>query len=1344
MNVRATRIDGSLYGRMHIQGLELRDPRGVFAEVPDLTLDWRPLAYVGGKVDIRELSAPTIRVLRRPELNQTKPRDPHAPLLPDIDVSVRKLHIGQLILEAPVTGRRHITGLDAAADLADGRVQLTANAAARIAPGVAGGDRLTLRVDAVPKDNRLLVDARLSAPAGGLVDSYAKLGKPLALSLGGKGDWANWSGTAAARLGNAPIADLAVTAHSGTFRIAGEARPALILAGPAAQLTQPAVRIDGTATLGDRRADTRVTAQSDAFSLAVDGLIDLGRNRFSSLKLDARLLKPGAIAANLSGRDVALALTLDGPFANPTIAYRASAARIAFGETVLQGLDASGKATVNAEHILIPIAATARRVTGIKAIQGGLLDNLKLNGSLAVSGGRIMSDNLRLRSNGLNATAIIVADPAKGVYTGALKGRINGYEFPGVGRFDLVTDARLFSGRTGGFGIRGSVRAASRRLDNATLRDLLGGAGILNADIAMDEKGVITLGRLTLASPKFRIAGATARYQPNGRIALNLKGDSTAYGPFTVVASGTAQRPNVRLVAAKPGLGADLRDLQIELVGTGAGYQVQARAGSAYGPLEADLLVHGVGKPPLAVDIRKATFAGVTARGTVTQSIAGPFVGGLDIDGSGLKGTVRLAAQGKVQRADADIGISNANFPSRPPVTVGAGVVKAAIVLFPGAPSITADARVVNLRQGATSIAAAQARVRYQNGDGQVALTAKGRSGAPFEIAAQAELTSTRIRANVKGLVNGIALRLAAPAEILKTADGWRLPGTTVVLPKGEVQLNGQTGVRTELHASLHNVDLSILRPVAPNFAVEGQASGMLDVSLPPGKGAVPTVQARMDIARLTRTGIATAPAPVDVAMSANLSAANGAETRAVIRRGGNIVGRLDAKLAPIGPGSTPWMGRLMAAPLSGGVRYNGPSELLWALSGVTGQELSGPIAIAADFGGRMQRPALTGVVRTNALRYENQAYGTVISNITLQARFDSSRLQIENMTGRAGSGSLTARGFVGLDAESGFPLDIQVSLDRAQLARSSALDATVSGTLAVLNNKTDGALIRGDLLIPQARYQIIREASADVPDLTGVRRKGAPPPSAEPPKTSGPPTAWRLDVRVRADNRIFVGGMGLEAEWRTDLRVSGMANAPVVLGDIRLVRGTYSFAGRQFDLSRGIITFDGLQTSNPQLDIVADTTLEGITASINIGGRAQTPQISFTSTPALAQDEVLARLLFGESVGNLSATQGIQLAAALNSLRGGGGGLNPLGKLRSATGVDRLRVLSSDQAAGRSTSLAAGKYITNNIYIEIITDARGFTATQLEIALSKSLSFLSQTGSFGGSHFSVRYGRNW
>lgn len=114
-------------------------------------------------------------------------------------------------------------------------------------------------------------------------------------------------------------------------------------------------------------------------------------------------------------------------------------------------------------------------------------------------------------------------------------------------------------------------------------------------------------------------------------------------------------------------------------------------------------------------------------------------------------------------------------------------------------------------------------------------------------------------------------------------------------------------------------------------------------------------------------------------------------------------------------------------------------------------------------------------------------------------------------------------------------------------------------------------------------------------------------------------------------------------------------------------------FAGRRFDLAEdGEVRFEGGPVNDPQLNLSASTSIQGVAAKILIGGHA--------------------------SVTSLSPTQALQLAAALNSLRGSGGGLNPLGKLRSASGIDRLRALGADKTAGRGTALTAGQYLERHL----------------------------------------------
>ncbi|UAK23966.1 translocation/assembly module TamB domain-containing protein [Sphingomonas nostoxanthinifaciens] len=1338
ISVHTSRIEGSIYGRMVLRDLDVRDAQGSFLTSPALTVDWRPFAYLHSKIDVRELSAGLVTFIRKPVLKPTPPSPPGTPTLPDIDLTLGRMKIDRFVLEAPVTGQRHIVSMVGSATIANGRAQINTDAAAIRAIGVAGGDRLHLMLDAVPDANRFALDAHVSAPKGGVLDSYAKLGRPIDLTVGGKGDWAHWQGKATGLLGTDRLADLTVDGANGDFHTTGSVRPGLILTGPAARLTEPAITIDLRTKLANRSIDTTLAAHSDALAVKAAGLIDLANSRLGNFHVDAALLTPGVIAPNVRGRDVKLSATLDGPFATPTVDYKVSAAAIGFGATGVSRLDVEGKAKIDANRITVPVHATAGAVTGVNAAAGSLLTHLRLDGDIAYENGKVATDNLRVRSDRVDATAIILADLAKGKYTGALKGRVNDYEVNGLGRIDLTTDAKLVPGINNGFAIAGKVKIVTRRFDNASVRDQLGGNALITADVGYDLAGGATLRNLRLTAPKLRITGGAGGYRPDGRIRFHAVGQSAAYGPFTLDAGGTIAKPVARLVAARPGLGASVTGLEATLQGTAAGYRVQARGQSAYGPFAADVTIR-TGKGPMAFDIAQATFAGIRFGGSVVQTAAGPFAGLLTLNGSGLNGTVRLAAVGKAQQAIVDVRAQAAKLPGPMLVTIGSGRIQATALLpSGGTPSVTGSFALSDVRYGTTALARAQGKIDYRNGAGSVQLVANGQAGAPFDVAAQATLSPTRVIANLRGTVNGIAIRLAQPAIVTKAGAAWTLQPATIVLPQGQIDLSGSYGTAPRLHAVIRNLDLSISEAFMPALGLGGAASGTVDYV---GGGTVPDVRARIDVNGFSRTAALTVSDPVDIALLATLNQ-NGGDARAIIRRQGATVGRLQARLAPLGAGAS-LTERLMGAPLSGGIRYNGPAEVLWTLTGIAKQQLSGPIAIGADFGGRVSQPTVTGIIRASTLRYENGTYGTLLTNIAIDGRFTQAQFQLNSLTARAGKGTLSASGNVGIAAASGFPIDVTAKLDNAQLAHGDDIDATVSGSLHVTNSKANGGLVQGDLTIPEARYAIVKQGAAAVPVLTGVRRKGVQPPAAG--EADALPSNWKLDIRLRADNRIFVSGMGLEAEWRTDMHVTGTSTAPQITGKLEVVRGTFSFASRRFDLDHGVITFQGAQFTNPALDIAASTTVEGVTATINIGGYAQAPQISFTSTPTLPQDEVLSRLLFGSSVTSLSPTQAIQLAAALNSLRGsGGGGLNPLGKLRSVAGIDRLRVLGADKSTGQGTSLAAGKYISNNVYVEIVTDARGFTATQLEISLSKALSVLSQTGSFGGSNVALRYKKDY
>jgi translocation and assembly module TamB len=311
--------------------------------------------------------------------------------------------------------------------------------------------------------------------------------------------------------------------------------------------------MDLTATLRQRAADLRLRLSSRALAVAVEGGVDLAHNRYQGLRVAARLLEPGAIAPNLAGRDVQLAMVLNGAFASPRVAYELSAARLAFGTTVVQGLAARGAATVDADQVMIPVAARAQRILGFDSLAGGTIANVALDGTLGVTWPRLVSENLRLRSDRIDATLALAFDFAKGRYLAAVQGRVNHYLVHGVGLFDVTTNLDL-TNSGGGFGLSGRVAARSRRIDNAAAAGLLGGAARASANVAMDSNGVIRIDTIRLAAPQLRIREGGGTYHPNGAIDIRVAGASTAYGPLAVHVTGTVAAPQIAIRAARPGL----------------------------------------------------------------------------------------------------------------------------------------------------------------------------------------------------------------------------------------------------------------------------------------------------------------------------------------------------------------------------------------------------------------------------------------------------------------------------------------------------------------------------------------------------------------------------------------------------------------------------------------------------------------------------------------------------------------------------------------------------------------------------------------------------------------------
>ncbi|WP_426264661.1 translocation/assembly module TamB domain-containing protein [Sphingomonas sp. PWP1-2] len=1319
------RIEGSIYGRATLIDVRVRDVRGVFFAAPRAELDWSPLHWLDNRLDITSLRIASASLARLP---QTRPTLNTGPILPSFDIHVGRLAVDRLVVAPALAGVERTARLRARADVHRGRALID------LAAVVAGSDDIRLHLDAEPDRNRLEAMARVRGTARGVLAKLSGFGKPIALDLAGKGSWAAWRGSMVADVGTTRLADLALTNRAGTYAVSGVLVPAPLAHGKLQRLTVPRVLVHGAATLAERQLKGTLSLRSDSLDVSGDGTLDLAASAFRNLRIHAVLTRPNALFPNMTGRAIELRAILDGRFATAAFDYRLTAQRFAFDDTGFEDFRAAGRGHFSKQPVLVPIRASAARVTGVGDVAGGILRNLTIDGVLRVTPQLVLGDDLKLTSDQLNGRINLLLDLRNGRYDIGLNGGLGRYRIPGLGVVDVQTTLKVVPG-PGGRGTRvvGQGVAQMITLENAFFRSLGGGLPRIVTGLERTPDGLLHLNGLVLTAPQLRVTGNGVRRR-DGTFHFEGAGQQTTYGPLTLKLDGKIDHPTLDLVFARPNETMGLANVVAHLDPTDAGFAFTARGDSRLGPFSGNgaILLPKGGDGTIA--IADLAVSGTHASGPL-RIVPGGFDGKLDVAGGGLAGALLFRPVGGNQQIEAHLDATAAKLANA--FVLRRGHLDLVALLDPAGTSIDANLTGAGLRRRSLVIGRFAARAKLRGGTGTITASIAGSQGRAFDIQSVTQVAPDRYVVSAQGTLDRRPLTLVTPAVVTRDGDGWRLASTDLTFSGGNAKVSGRfTRASSELAATVARMPLSILDIGYPGLGLGGNASGSL--SYTQGGGAAPTGKIDMTVRGLTRSGLIVSSRPVDVGISGLLSRDRIA-ARAVAETGGKSVGRAQMLLTL--PGGDDLAQRVQNAGLFAQLRYDGPADTVWRLTGIELFDLTGPVAIGADVGGTVANPQIKGVVQAKGAKIESTTTGTVLTNVQTTGRFGGSRLTLDRFAADAGKGGhVTGTGVFDFAAKNGLGLDLQVEADHAVMIARDDIGATVTGPLRFQSDGAGGT-ISGNLRLDKSRYRLGQASAATALPQLNIREINLPDGGQD---DDAPRMPWTLAIRARAPNQVLVTGLGLRSEWSADLQIGGAPDNPAITGRADLVRGNYDFAGRTFALDRGKILFAGEVPANPALDIVANANTTGLTASINVTGPALKPEITFSSVPALPQDELLSRLLFGTSITNLSAPEALQLASAVAALQNGKGGLDPINAVRRVAGLDRLRIVSADPTTGQKTSVAAGKYITRRFYAEIVTDGAGYSATRVEFQVTRWLSLLSTVSTLGRQTANVRVSKDY
>ncbi|WP_442680392.1 translocation/assembly module TamB domain-containing protein [Sphingomonas sp. ASY06-1R] len=1329
LRIKIGRIEGSIWRRATLRDVRLYDLKGQFFEAPEIKLDWHPLDWAKNLLNIDRLAAPLIILDRLPVLHSK----PGSPILPGFDIRIAALQVDRLKVGAAVGGHAETVRLVGKAHIHGRRamIGLRATSTAR--------DRVLLDLDAEPDGDRFHLIGALDGPGAGIIAGLAGVKEAITLRIGGRGTWHVWDGAVHGTLGGKRFSDLGIGVRNGRYSLAGTIAPSNFLKGKLQRLTAPQVRVAGAGTLVDRRLNGHLNLASPALQFAAAGAIDLGNSAFSRLSLDARLLKPPALFPNMTGRDVHLHATLDGPFRTTSFRYTLASPHIAFDTTGFDNIKATGEGRWSAAPVAVPIKLQAAQVTGLGTVAGGILRNLAVGGVLRVDAKTVVGQDLSLSSDKLKGKLQLRLDLVTGRYDIAIAGGLARYLIPGLGIVDVQTKVTVLPGPNGvGTIVSGTGQAIVRRFDNAFLASLAGGNPRIDTRLVRSTDGVLHFSNTVLTGPAIRIVGAGIRRR-DGTFQFDGAGKQASYGTFKLQLDGAIDHPKVDLQLDRPVEALGLTQVALNLDPVPEGFQFRAAGGSLARPFQAHGLIRTAPNQPTVIDVADLAVSGTHAKGALTSGTAG-FTGRLDLAGGGIGGSIGFAPQGTLQRIEPHLTFTNAIIASAQPIKMRRGRADGAILLDPAGSVVDGTFRAFGFSRGALSLARVNAEAHLKAGLGTVAVTAAGTRRRAFDLNVTARLTPGHMSITGTGNVEGKPITLSGPIELAMSDDAWTLAPARIAYAGGNATLAGRFGrTSARIEAGLEHMPLALLDIVNPNLGLGGYASGKLNFQH--DAGGAPTGRIDVAVRGITRSGLVLSSQPVDLGLAAVLTP-RGLAGRAVVVSNGRVLGRGQARVAPLPPGED-IISRLFDAPLFAQIRYAGPADTLWRLIGVETIDVSGPMSVSADIGGTPANPRISGRLATDGGRIESAVTGTIIDAIKATGSFDGSRLNIDQMTGRAGSGgTVSGRGSFQFGAGKGLGIDLAIQAQNAVLLNRDDIGATVTGPLT-LKSSGNGGTIGGDVRIEKGRFRLGSTTAAEVPHLnvTELNRFD------DDDDDNVPTRPWNLDLKARASSRLMVTGLGLDSEWRADLTIKGAVDNPAIGGRADLVRGGYQFAGRRFNLDRGAIRFTGEAPPDPVLDITALADIQGLNATIHVTGTGLHPDIAFQSTPALPEDELLSRLLFGTSITNLSAPEALQLAAAVAGLRGGsGGGLNldPINAIRKAVHLDRLRILPADVTTGQKSAIAAGKNVGHRTYVELITDGAGYSATSVEFRITRWLSVLSSISTIGRQSVNLRVSKDY
>ena len=369
----------------------------------------------------------------------------------------------------------------------------------------------------------------------------------------------------------------------------------------------------------------------------------------------------------------------------------------------------------------------------------------------------------------------------------------------------------------------------------------------------------------------------------------------------------------------------------------------------------------------------------------------------------------------------------------------------------------------------------------------------------------------------------------------------------------------------------------------------------------------------------------------------------------------------------------------------------------------------AGTLHLDLRLAGTLQHPQVYGTLRVDDGALQLTTTGVRYKDIQVQLLCTGNRVEIIQLHAQSGKGTLDLTGGAESAGLTLRRLNLDLQMQQFTLMHTPALEAVVSAAVE-LRGSLDEMLATGTITVSPARIQLrdklvsgvdtVQPWQLTVEGVYGSGPQKATTEAAASGTHQGPSLSFlRADLQLELPRNVWVRGPGTAIELSGALTITKELGESFVLsGTVETVRGFASFYSGQFAVERGRVTFTGSPEINPALDVVVTRAVSDYVVSINVSGRAKSPQLTLSSTPDLPQADIVTLLVVGKTSDRLTESERGGLSSRAQQIVGNvaAGELEQL--LAKPLGLDTLDIQTGDKLG--SSRVSVGRYITQDIFL--------------------------------------------